>query len=319
MADEEQQAPEPPTPQQIEERLGSFDFDDSPTPQQQREAREAAAEQEPQAPQEPPEPQAPQEPQQEQLAPADPEIEWNNRKWKMSEVQRSLADYQNRVNDFQRKQQAFQQQTQGFTQYQQQAAEMLQRAVQMVEQYMPRKPNPELAKTDPFTYQEQRVTWEAAIEKLDEAKRNHQNFVQQAEAQQRYRQQQHLVQQANTVLQRMPELRDPVKFAKWAEELKQLTVAHGYQVGDLAYLRDARLIGIFNDAMKGRRYEAANESLKAKVKAQAQAKPAPSVQQPQRRRTAASQQADSMRSALTRLRNNPSSQQAAEDVLSRFD
>ena len=74
------------------------------------------------------------------------------------------------MNDFQRRQQAFQQQTQGFTQYQQQAAEMLQRAVQMVEQYMPRKPDPELAKTDPFAYQEQRVTWEAAIEKLDEAK-----------------------------------------------------------------------------------------------------------------------------------------------------
>ena len=142
--------------------------------------------------------------------------------------------------------------------------------------------------------------------------------MQQAQAEQQYRQQQHLVQQANTVLQRMPELRDPVKFAKWAEELKSLAVAHNYRISDLSYLRDARLIGIFNEAMENRRNKAANESLKAKLKAQAQ-KPAPSVQQPQRRRSTATVQADNMRAALTRLRNNPASQQAAEDVLSRFD
>lgn len=320
MADDDNQvpqsAPEPPTPQQIEEHLGSFDFD-GPTPPQQREAREAPPpQQEATAPQEPQE-QEPQE--QPPLTPPDPEIEWNNRKWKMSQVQRSLADYQARVNDFQRRQQAFQQQTQGFTQYQQQAAEMLQRAVQMVEQYMPRKPSPELAKTDPLAYQEQRVTWEAAMEKLDEAKNNHNNFVQQAQAQQRWRQQQHLVQQANTVLQKMPELRDPVRFAKWAEELKSLAVAHNYQISDLSYVRDARLIGIFNEAMEGRRMKAANESLKAKIKAQQVARPAPPAQQPQRRRSTATVQADNMRAALTRLRNNPASQQAAEDVLSRFD
>ena len=304
MADDDNQVPqsEPPTPQQLEEHLGSFEFDE---PMQRRGEQQ-------EAPQEAPQEQPP-------LAPADPEIEWNNRKWKMSQVQRSLADYQARVNDFQRRQQAFQQQTQGFTQYQQQAAEMLQRAVQMVEQYMPRNPDPALAQTDPTTYSQQRATWEVAMEKLDEAKTNHNNFVQQAQAQQRYRQQQHLVQQANTVLQKMPELRDPVRFAKWAEELKGLAVAHNYQVSDLSYVRDHRLIGIFNEAMKNRRNKAANESLKAKLKAQQVARPAPPAQQPQPRRSTATRQADNMRAALTRLRNNPASQQAAEDVLSRFD
>ena len=72
-------------------------------------------------------------------------------------------------------------------------------------------------------------------------------------------------------------------------------------------MRDDRLIGILNDGMKFRRKEAANESLKAKLKAQQAEKPAPSVQQPQRRRSAATVQADNMRAALTRLRNNPSS------------
>ena len=322
MADEDlqqQQTPEPPTPQQIEDHLGSFDFDDAP-PVQRRGEQEPQEPREPQAQQEPQTPQEPQEPQEQpSLAPADPEIEWNNRKWKMSEVQRSLAAYQQRINEHHRREQAFQQQTQGFTQYQQQAAEMLQRAVQMVEQYMPRKPDPELARTDPLTYQQQRVEYDVALEKVQEARANQENFMRQAQAQQAWRQQQYLAQQAQTVLNKMPELRDPVKFAKWAEELKALAVAHNYQIRDLAHVRDARLIGILNDAMKARRYEAANESLKAKFKAQQAAKPAPSVQQPQRRRTTANVQADNMRAALTRLRNNPSSQQAAEDVLSRFD
>ena len=158
-----------------------------------------------------------------------------------------------------------------------------------------------------------------ALEKVQEARANQENFMRQAQAQQAYRQQQYLVQQAQTVLQKMPELRDPVKFAKWTEELKALAVAHNYQIGELSQVRDARLIGILNEAMENRRNKAANESLKAKLKVQQAAKPAPSVQQPQRRRTTATVQAENMRAALTRLRNNPSSQQAAEDVLSRFD
>ena len=314
MADEEQQqapqAPEPPTQGQIEERLGSFDFDDAPPPQRaqepQQEAQEAPQEQETE--QEPP-----------SLEPDDPEIDWNGRKYKTSELKRGLDQYRQQVTDFQRKQQAFNQQTQGFTQYQQQAADMLGNAVKLVEQYMPRKPDPRLAETDPFAYQSQRATYEAATEKLEEAKRNEHNFRQQAQAQQHYRYQQYIANQANATLQKLPELRDPVKFTKWTEELKTVATKHGYVPSDMAYLRDHRLLGVFNDAIKLHRLEAAHESLKAKLKAQQAEKPTPPVQQPQRRRSAATVQSDNMRAALTRLRNNPSSSQAAEDVLSRFD
>jgi hypothetical protein len=324
MADEpeQQQAPaayEPPTQGQIEEHLGNFDFDDAPDPRRaQQEAppetpqeapQEAAPEQAPeQAPEPPPSLEAP-----------DPEIEWNGRKYKTSELKRGLDQYRQQVTDFQRRQQAFQQQTEGFTQYQQQAAQMLQNAVKLVEQYMPRKPDPKLAETDPFAYQAQRANYEAAEEKVREARQNEQNFRQQAEAQQRQRYQQYIANQANATLQKLPELRDPVKFAKWSEELKSYAIAKGYIPQDLVHVRDNRLIDILNDGIKLRRLEAANESLKAKLKVQQAERPTPPVQQPQRRRSAATVQSDNMRAALTRLRNNPSSSTAAEDVLSRFD
>ena len=54
---------------------------------------------------------------------------------------------------------------------------MLQNAVQMVEAYMPRKPDPKLAETDPFAYQSQRANYEAALEKLEATRQNERNFV----------------------------------------------------------------------------------------------------------------------------------------------
>jgi hypothetical protein len=316
MADEEQQAPqapEPPTQGQIEEHLGNFDFD-APSPQQVQPDQEPQQEQQQELPDQPGQQEPPPS-----LEPDDPEIEWNGRKYKTSELKRGLDDYRQRYADFQRKQQAFAQQQTGFTQHQQQAAEMLRNAVQLVEAYMPRKPDPKLAETDPFAYQSQRANYEAALEKLEATRQNERNFREQARQQQHYRYQQYIANQANATLQKLPELRDPVKFAKWSEELKSYATAKGYTPQDLVHVRDYRLIDILNDGIKLRRMEAANESLKAKLKVQQAERPTPPVQQPQRRRSAATVQSDNMRAALTRLRNNPSSSQAAEDVLSRFD
>jgi hypothetical protein len=320
MADEEQQqAPAPLTQGQVEEHLGAFDFD---SPQQPVEPRQERLQPE-QEPQYEPQQAAPQEQGQQEpppsLEPDDPEIDWNGRKYKTSELRRGLDDYRARYADFQRRQQAFNQQTQGFTQYQQQAADMLGNAVKLVEQYMPRKPDPKLAETDPFAYQSQRATFEAATEKLEEARGNERRFQDQVRAQQHYRYQQYIANQASATLQKLPELRDPVKFTKWTEELKTVATKHGYVPSDMASLRDHRLLSVFNDAIKLHRLEAAHESLKAKLKVQQAEKPTPPVQQPQRRRSAATVQSENMRAALTRLRNNPSSSQAAEDVLSRFD
>src|SRR5580765_2825976 len=315
MADEPEQqaptpAPEPPTQGQIEEHLGNFDFDSPPQEPQQapQEAQESPPDQ--QGQQEPPP----------SLEPDDPEIDWNGRKYKTSELKRGLDQYRQQFADFQRKQQAFAQQQTGFTQHQQQAAEMLQNAVKLVEAYMPRKPDPKLAETDPFAYQSQRANYEAALEKLEATRQNERNFREQARQQNHYRYQQYIANQANATLQKLPELKDPVKFAKWSEELKSYATAKGYTPQDLVRVRDYRLIDILNDGIKLRRLEAANESLKTKLKAQQAERPTPPpVQQPQRRRSSATVQSENMRAALTRLRNNPSSSQAAEDVLSRFD
>ena len=254
------------------------------------------------------------------LEPDDPEIMWNGRKYKTSELQRGLNDYRQRYADFQRKQQEFVQQQTGFTQYQTQAAEMLQNAVNMVEAYMPRKPDPKLAETDPFAYQSQRANYEAALEKLEETRGNERRFREQLRQQNHYRYQQYIANQAQATLHRLPDLKDPVKFAKWTEEAKAVATSIGYTPADLQQVRDHRLVALLNEAIENRRNKAIVESVRAKMKAQQNEKPpAPPVQQPQRRRSAATVQSDNMRAALTKLRNNPSSSQAAEDVLSRFD
>ena len=250
MADEPEQqqapAPEPPTQGQIEERLGNFEFESPQQPQQPQ-----------QEPQNEPQQEAPEEQGQQEpppsLEPDDPEIDWNGRKYKTSELKRGLDQYRQQFTDFQRKQQAFAQQQTGFTQHQQQAAEMLRNAVQLVEAYMPRKPDPKLAETDPFAYQSQRANYEAALEKLEATRQNERNFREQTRQQEHYRYQQYIANQANATLQKLPELRDPVKFAKWSEELKSYATAKGYTPQDLVHVRDYRLIDILNDGIKLRR------------------------------------------------------------------
>ncbi len=301
------------SPISIEDKLASFDFD-APAPPA-GDTQEPVKEAEDDAIVSTLVGETPEEP-----APPDDDPEVNlrdNTKVRLSELKRAYhPEWQKHLAEFSQKQQAFEQATAGFTQQQQQTAQLLQQAVSFVEARLPKAPDIALIDTDPFEYQRQKAHYDAEIGKLDQLRGVQAQFHQQTEQQARQQFQQYLTQQYEAALQSLPHLRDPVKKAKWTEEVKSLGAELGFTPQEVNGIHDHRVLKLIDLATKAKKYEAAIEKAKAKLK---EAAPPPvAVQAPQRRKSPAEVRSEDLRSRLDKLRKtgNP---RDAEDVLSRFD
>lgn len=256
----------------------------------------------------------------EQRAPDDdPEISLrDNTKVKLSELKRSYRpDWEKQVQTFAQQQKQFAQATQGFTQAQQQSAAVLQSAVAFVQSRMPKAPDLALLESDPFEYQKQKAHYDAQQGELHQLRAMQAHQYQQAVQQQRQAMQRRVLQEREATLRLLPDLKDPVRATKFAEEVKTLGTELGFSTAEMNDIRDHRILRLISKALKADQYEKASAAAKAKLK-EVQ-KPPVEVQAPQRRRSSAQVQSDTLRARLETLRKNPNSAKAAEDVLSRFD
>lgn len=318
--DEENNAPpqgesEPQSIASIEDKLGSFDFDAPPSPAGEQKAPPEPVDAEVEAPF------AEEAPTEKPLTDDDPEETLRDgTKVKRSELKRAYRpDWETQVKTFAEQQAAFQRATAGYSQAQQQAAAQLQQVVGILQERMPKAPDPELSKTDPFEYLQQKTRYDTELGKLQQARAAQAHFAQQAHHQQRQAFQKRLIQERDATLRVFPDLKDPVKATRFAEDTKTLGVKLGFSEKELSGINDHRLVRLIHMALQAERYEKAQETAKAKAVKAAAERPPVEVQAPQRRRSPSQVDADTRRAALLRLSKNPNSAKAAEDVLSRFD
>jgi hypothetical protein len=257
----------------------------------------------------------------EQPAPEDDDPEEtlrDGKKVRRSELKRGYRpDWEARIQQHMQREQAFAQATNGFNQAQQQTAVLLQQAVEVVASRMPQAPDPSLVDTDPFEYQRRKLIYDTEKSKLDDIVVRRDAFMQKTRADQYQATQRQLLHEREATLRALPDLRDPVKAAKFVEGTKSLGAELGYTPQELAQVRDHRLMKLINMALEGKRMKAAYESARAKLKENA-AK-AVEVQTPQRRRTPSAVESQSIATRIKTLAKNPNSAKAAVDVLSQFD
>jgi hypothetical protein len=324
MADEPNVAPqggsEPQSIESIEANLGSFDFDEPRKPEG------AKAEPPPAKEKEPGDDEAMAtlagEAKAEQPAPVEDDPEEtlrDGRKVRRSELKRGYRpDWEARIQQHMQREQAFAQATNGFSQAQQQTATLLQQAVEVVASRMPQAPDPSLVDTDPFEYQKRKLIYDTERAKLDDIVVRRDAFMRQTQANQQQSIQRQLLHEREATLRALPDLRDPVKAAKFVENTKNLGAELGYTPQELAQVRDHRLMKLIALAIEGKQMKAAYERARAKIKETA-AENAKSAQTPQRRRTSSQASADNLNARIKKLAKNPNSAKAAEDVLSQFD
>jgi hypothetical protein len=246
------------------------------------------------------------------------EVLRDGRKVKRSELKRGYRpDWEQRINAHMQREQAFAQATAGFNQAQQQTATLLQRAVEVVASRMPQPPDSNLVDTDPFEYQRRKLIYDTEKGKLDDIVIRRDAFMRQVQQQQYQTTQRQLLHEREATLRALPDLRDPVKAAKFVEGVKTLGAELGYTPAELALVKDHRLMKLISLALEGKQMKTAYERARAKLKENA-AKTV-EVQTPQRRRTPSAVAADVMAARIKRLAKNPNSSQAAVDVLSQFD
>jgi hypothetical protein len=321
MADPENQTPPAPGPAPDTmshiDRLAAFDFDDQPevAPAGERPAREAAVAE--------PEPVelAGETAEAEPAQPNEDDVETvlrDGRKVKLAELKRGYRDdwemREQRWAEHQKETLAFQRATAQFNQTQQQQAYLLQQAVEVVARNMPPKPTLELLNSDPLEYQRQNAIWEHKQGELRQLQYARAAQWQQATQQAAQAKQQYLAREAQTILTRYPNLKDPVKHAKFMDEARKYAVSIGYKASDLALVDNHRLVTMLTDAIDGVRLRAAAERAKAKRE---QIQPVP-VQAPSRRRTSAEVDQERLRGDLARLKKSGRMEDSIK-VLSQWD
>lgn len=303
----------PDDTQAIEDKLGSFDFEDKPQAAPAGEAR--ATETEPgddsdltdliEAPEQKPEDD-------------DPEVTLrDNTRIKISELKKAYRPtWETEVKEFEERRKTIESQAQYLTQQEQMVMQAVNAAATIAQRYVPKPPPLELAKQDPFAYAEQKAEYDARTSELTALQQAMAQSAQQAEEKRKQELQRYYEQQNRAFLAARPEMKDPVKATKFWESVKQYGASIGFQPEQMAQIPDYRILLMAEDAMKYRNLVAQKAKLAEKAK---NAKPmeAP-VQAPGPRTTPAGAERQAARDQLARLRKTGSARDA-EAFLSRFD
>lgn len=301
----------PDNTQAIEDKLGSFEFDDKPKATPAGEAKAADTEPGDELVDliETTEPKPEDD---------DPEVTLrDNTKIKISELKKAYRPtWETEVKEFEARQREIEQKTQFFTQQEQLVMQAANAAAAIAERYIPKPPPLELAEQDPFAYQEQKAKYDARVSELQSLQHAMAQANQQASEKQKQALQQYYIKQQQALHAAKPELKDPVKATKFWEEVKQLGARVGYTPEEMAQIPDYRILLIAEKAFKYDALVAQKARLAEKAK---NAKPmeAP-VQAPGPRTTPAGVERQAARDQLAKLRKTGSARDA-EAFLSRFD
>jgi len=310
------------TPQSVEDRLGSFDFDATPAAPQ----REAADNQEPgdeidpaeaAAAAEVTEPEQPDEDNRKVRLRDGTEIEIAElKKAYRPDWEKSTREFEERQRQFNEATQQFGQRAQSLTQHEQRLAQHLDAAITVLQNRLPKEPDRALLETDPFAFQQQTVAYNDAVKELNELGMKRQQLAQVNQQRQYQALQQYVQKQREVLLSTMPEMKDPAKAAKIWQEVSSYGASVGFTPQEMQQLNDARYMRVLRDAQSWRAFQERAAKIKAKEK---EAKPMPPpTTAPTRRESTAERERSTVRDQLARLRKTGSAKDG-EAFLSQFD
>jgi hypothetical protein len=225
------------------------------------------------------------------------------------EYQRQLQERETRDREFEQRQAQIAAQEQYFTNTVNQAKAVLQAN-------FPPKPDEKLLEQgDTFTYMEQKVRYDAAVEKWRQLDHAQKVQSQQAEQKRQEETKQRIAQELQLLKDAVPETRTEEGFKAFREDI--LTYGpkeYGFSAEELANRTDHRDFLVLKDAIAYRKLQAE----KAKVAAKVKDVPPVQVQAPGRRVSPAEKQAQSVKTDFNRLRQTRSLDDALA-ILNQYD
>ncbi len=155
-----------------------------------------------------------------------------------------------------------------------------------------------LIEEDPIGAFEQRAKWDARQKQKAEAK-------QQLEAMQEQQKREVATREWNTLMEKVPEWKDPKAFEAATTEINETAVHYGFSQQEVANNLDHRVLLVMRDAAEYRKMTAAKPEIEKKVSA------APKAMKPGATRSKTSVEAESRQKLRENLQRNPDSAEAA--------
>lgn len=200
------------------------------------------------------------------------------------------------------------------TQFVQQVREDQRQAALILRAVIPPKPDPSLLEADPLSYNEQMAKHQLGVDRYRQFAGRVAEADRQQAAEIQAREEQRAAQEHQKLLQRRPDLKEPVKAKAYADKITNGLVSEfGYTPDEARQLTDSRLFHVVEMALKGVAVTKAKPNLQKK----AQAAP-PMVVKPGVRTSGAQKRADRMRADMNELRKT-GSKHLADRLLSSFD
>lgn len=188
--------------------------------------------------------------------------------------------------------------------------QILNLAQQMLAQQVPPEPDYTLASTDPTAFVQQKAAHEAAMQRLKVLNAHQQRVAEQVQAEQAHTLQQHLTREAEALVERIPEWKNPVTAKAEKAKLIEFGRSVGFTDTELQAVYDSRAVAVMRDAMLYRELMAKRPAIEAKPA------PAPKVLQPGSARTGNSKSMEAAR-AHARLAQTGSVDDAVAALLVR--
>ena len=182
-------------------------------------------------------------------------------------------------------------------------------AIQVAQANLPEKPDVALRYSDPIAYMQETAEYEDRLEQLQHlmgAKQKHEEALS-SQRQQAFRD--WTESESKNLVERLPELKDPVKLTQFNAELAKGIERYGFTAKDLGSVYDHRLILLAKDAM------AYQKLMDSKPKAIQKAQDAPPVQQPGRRPSQGEAAARAHKERRDKLRQTGSLRDGADLIL----
>ncbi|PGH59454.1 hypothetical protein CRT60_00280 [Azospirillum palustre] len=188
--------------------------------------------------------------------------------------------------------------------------QILNLAQQMLAQQVPPEPDYTLASTDPTAFVQQKAAHEAAVQRLRALNAHQQRVAEQVQAGQVQSLQQHLTKEAEALVERIPEWKNPETAKTEKTKLIEFGRSVGFTDAELQSVYDSRAVSVMRDAMLYRELMAKRPAIEAKPA------PASKVLQPGTARTGNSRSTEAAR-AHARLAQTGSVDDAAAALLVR--
>lgn len=195
--------------------------------------------------------------------------------WRKGTLRQS--DYTRKTQELATSRKEIEQRHAAIAEQQQHFSQAIDVAMKVVEARMPSPPDTSMLEMDPIGYIQQKEAYEAAVSEMASLVRAKNENDAKTKAEQKRTFDNWASKEHETLLDRLPDLKDPKRAKAFLDEVSTALPEYGFAKEDLANLYDHRLVLVLRDAVAYRKLKAATP------KALDKAKDAQPVQQPGRR------------------------------------